>query len=653
MLLLAASLSLVVLVTFLAFHGVLQNAFLNWDDADALVANRALEDPGIVRWAFSTTHMSHYQPLSWLAWAAVRRTLGADARSHHLASLLLHLANAALVLVLGLRFGSVLGRVGAAGLAAAVAAALLFAVHPLRVEPVAWASALPYLLALLLLLLASLAYLEHARRPRGSWPWLAAAAALYALSLLARPIAPGFPLVLLIFDLLLGRAASSGKTRILLEKAPLAGLAVAALWLEAGARHFAPLARISLAARLSDAVRAPFVYLFRTVDPIGLSPLDPQPLAPTASWTWLLLGTTVLVVSSVMAVRRWPRHPSIAAAWFAYLALLAPALGLAPSGLQATADRYTYVPGVAIALLAGGALAAAWTRPRLRAGGAAALVAVVATLGIAAARQVEVWRDSVTLWTRAAALDPRNDVALYNLGQALEETGNAAAAADRYRETVRLVPDHVPARRRLDAIEVAGLEREAGELLDANRLDEAARAFATALERDPSLKHAHAGRGIALFRLGRLPEAATELQTAVAGGVADPEVASALAFALAETDRREEAKRVLEAARARNPADVNLAYNLSRLIAGDPARTPADAEEALRLARFVVERTPGKDPRVLDTLASALAAAGRADEADRASAEAVEEARRQGEADLAAVIDANARARRAKRRAHP
>src|SRR5262249_46338562 len=149
--------------------------------------------------------------------------------------------------------------------------------------------------------------------------WLAASAALYASSLLARPVAPGFPLMLLILDLALGRAATVGKTRVVVEKVPFAILAVGALWLEAGARHFAPIDRGPLAARFADAAKAPFVYLFRTVYPAGLSPLDLQPLEPKPSWTWLVVGAALLVAVSVLAIRRWPRHPAIAAAWFAYL----------------------------------------------------------------------------------------------------------------------------------------------------------------------------------------------------------------------------------------------------------------------------------------------------------------------------------------------
>jgi Flp pilus assembly protein TadD len=553
----------VLLAALAAFQGVAENDFLNWDDRDALVSNAALEGEGVVAWAFATTHMSHYQPLSWVAWAALRRGFGASPSAHHLASLLLHLAGAGLVFVLASRLSLLADAVPGARRAAATAAALFFAVHPLRVEPVAWASALPYPLSLPWLLLSVLAYLRYANGPGASGS-LVLSVILYAVSQLCRAGAPALPLVLLLLDLGLRRAERVGWRRALVEKLPHAGVALAATWAEAGARSFAPLERVGAGARLTDALAAPLVYLARTLWPVELSPLDVQPLDASASAPLLAASLAVLVALTAAAWRACSRWPWLMAGWLAYLLLLAPASGLAPSGVQATADRYTYLPSVAVALLVGAGAGRLRVDAHWRSWLALGL-ALATALGVLTWRQVGFWRDSVTLWTRAVELDPRNDVALYNLALALDEAGDQTAAAGRYRELLALVPDHAPARRNLGLLEAARYEREAGAAAVEGRLDEAIALYGRALEHDPARLHSRRSRGMALAQLGRFAQAIPDLRAALAAEGAEPEVAAALAFALVEAGEPDQAIRVLRDAVARHPGAARLAQELARL----------------------------------------------------------------------------------------
>jgi Flp pilus assembly protein TadD len=553
----------VLLGALAAFQGVAESDFLNWDDRDALVSNAALEGGDVVAWAFSTTHMSHYQPLSWLAWAALRRGFGASPAAHHLASLLLHLASAGLVFLLASRLGSLSGAGPGARRAAASAAALFFAVHPLRVEPVAWASAFPYPLSLLWLLLSVLAYLRYATGPGSSGP-LVLSVILYAVSQLCRAAAPAAPLLLLLLDLGLRRPQRVGWRRALVEKLPHAGVALAATLAEAGARRFAPLERVGAGARLTDALAAPIVYLARTLWPVDLSPLDVQPLDAKASAPLLAASLALLVALTAAAWRARSRWPWLLAGWLAYLLLLAPASGLAPSGVQATADRYTYLPSVAVALLVGAGAGRLRADTRWRSWLALGL-ALAAALGVLTWRQVGFWRDSVTLWTRAVALDPRNDVALYNLALALDEAGDEPAAANRYRELLAFVPDHAPARRNLELLEAARFEREAGAAVAEGRLGAAVGLYGRALEHDPARLHSRRSRGMALAQLGRFAEAIPDLQAALLTGGAEPEVAAALAFALVETGKPDQAVRVLREAVLRHPGSARLAQELARL----------------------------------------------------------------------------------------
>jgi tetratricopeptide (TPR) repeat protein len=563
------ALTAVCIATALGFAGVADNELLNWDDQAALVKNTALDGDGVAGWAFSTTHMAHYQPLSWLAWALTRRAFGPAPAVHHVLSLALHVANAALVFVLAFRLAS-LTKLGAAPRrVAALFAAILFAAHPLRVEPVAWASGLPYVLALTPLLLSVILYVRHATAS-GVGTLLLGSLLCYGASLLSRAYSPGFPLVLLAIDFALGRLPRVGWTRILVEKLPFAVLAASATVAEGAARRFAPLERVGVAERASEAALAPFLYLYRTLWPRGLTPLHPLSLEPTAFLPALAVGVALLAVVSAWAYRLRATRPWLLAGWLSYLLLLGPALGLLPSGLQATADRYTYLPSVALALLAGAGAALLWEQGQ----GRATLVAIGAMLSIAMLgltwRQVRFWRDSVTLWTRALAVDPANDVALYNLALALDARGDSAGAEAQYRRLLEVVPDHDVGRRNLELLEAARLEREGNEQAAAGHLAEAAELYSRALQRDAARLHARRSRGMALAQLGRYEEAIPDLAEAARAPDAEASVSGALAFALAETGRREEARATLQSALARHPGERRLATALTALESNRP-----------------------------------------------------------------------------------
>lgn len=598
-----------------------------------LIRNDRLEQPGVLGWAFTTTHVSHFQPLSWLAWAATRRAAGSGPAAHHALSWLFHLLNAGLVYALA-------GRFFPEAKGAAAVAALVFSIHPLRVETVAWASAAPYVLSLSFTLLSVLLYLGS-----GSTLRYLASVGAYAVSLLLRPLALGLPLVLFAIDFLPGRATR----RPLAGKLPFFILAAVALALEWRARPFASLVEFGWGARLTLAVSAPFLYLARTLAPMNLTPLDPLPLRAETSWPVLIAASAALVGLSGVLWRRRGRWPEPLSGWFSYLVLLIPALGLAPSGLQATADRYTYLPGVVLGLLAGGALSFLWSEwPRRRTGAAILAGGILVLLGAQSWRQTGWWQDSISLWTRAVAVDPRNDVALYNLATALAEAGREEEAIARYEELLRLLPEHAPARQNLNLLRAQRLEHQAGRLAASGRLEEAAGLYQEALELDPARLHSRASRGVALAHLGRAEEAIPDLEMAWKSGAAEPEVPNALGFALASLGRDEEASELLRAALARFPEDLNLAHNWARLLATSENPRVRDGERALEMALRLVEKSGGKDPRLLDTLAAAYAAVGQLAEAAETEDRATALARAAGDSTLAAELAARGRFYRAR-----
>ena len=593
------------------FAPVLSNDWVSWDDPEAIVENDALRDPGVVSWAFTTSHMSHFQPLSWLLWASTGRLFGFTPEVFHGLSLLFHVVNAVLLYFL-------MGELGI-GRNAAMAATLLYGVHPLRVEPVAWASAFPYLLATGFVLAATLFYL------RGR---LGASALLYAGSVLARPAAFAFPLVLLTLDIFRKRQPVS---RLVIEKAPFFALALAGLVLEGRSRRFLDFEAYGLGARLTLAADSLLSHVSRQAWPVGLTPIDPLPLEPTLDFSVLALGAVVLTGSAVLAFRLRAKLPAAPALWVSWLLLLIPSLGLAPSGLQATADRYSYVPGLVVAVALGAALA------RLPSVASWAGVLAVVLLGGAAYRQCFWWRDSVTLWGRAVQLDSTNDLALYFHASALAKAGRFDEAARRYRELLEILPDHVPARKDLARIE----SRDGDALAASGDLPGAIELYRKALERDPDLSSARERLGMALFQLGRFQEALPELDAAFQTGPSDPGAANAYALLLTDAGRDGEALAALETAVSRFPDDVGVLHNLARLLA--TRLPPGREEEAVAFAERVVERTGGNDPRALDTLALALGRRGSIEESRRAFERAIRLALTAGDEDLAREIQSHAR----------
>lgn len=632
--------AIIVAAVATTFHAVAGFAFLNWDDHAVIVQNPSLSLPGVVQWAFTTTHMEHYQPLSWLLWAAIKSAFGLDPTAFHLANLVAHVLCALLVWFAGRKLlpHAVPHLSEEARDAAAVVAALLFALHPLRVEVVAWISALPYALALALMIAALLAYLRAAGHQARRW-WVAAFT-LYAASLLARPVALGFPIVLFVLDMWLFKRPRRARLASVL---PFALLSIAATVLESIARAPA-LDETPWLYRVQSASAAPFVYLRQTLAPVTVTRLDTLPLDPAAR-PEIVIGATLALTALSVAAWRWRhRWPAFGATWICYLALLAPAAGLLPSGLQIAADRYAYVPGVIVAIAIAG-VCARWAVGRPSRARFVAVTVVVVSLACAAMAQraLAPWSDSITFWTHVVSLKPTDDIGLYNLAAALASEGRSDEAAGRYRELLALQPAHAPARANLNRLDAARLEREGNALAASGDLIAAAERYRQALARDAHRTHSHAARGMALATLGQTTEAIPSLREAVRQGVKEPEVHNALGVLLLQSGDVREAREVFEAALATYKSDVNLAHNLARLLSTHADTSEGDAALALTLARAVVDATGGRDPRALDTMAAALATSGRTSEAVAMSARAAALAKAQGDSDLAVQITARGR----------
>lgn len=448
------ALALVVIATFFPALG---HDFV-WDDHINLTLSsqyRGLSWSHL-RWMVTTFYMGHYQPLSWMTLGWDHHLWGMNPFGYHLTNLLLHAANAALFYYLVLMLlrlaprSSTTSFTETAARYCAAAAALVFAIHPLRVESVVWISERRDVLSGFFYLATLVAYLRMQASPPASPPrraWYAASVGFLVLSLLSKAWGMTLPFVLLALDLYpLRRQASTPKQRraLLREKVPYAVAAATAALLALLAQNqgaeMMTLEEHGPVVRLAQAVYGLCFYLVKTVAPFRLSPLYPLPahFDPTAA-VYAASGIAVITITILTIVGR-KRWPWLLVSWFSYAVILAPVLGIAQTGPQIAADRYTYLSCLPWAVLAGAVLY------RLRRGReqlvAAAAICGLAILCLLTVKQTQVWRDSATLWDHVLHLDPDNVIAYMNRGTAREAAGDLDGAFADYVAAIERNPNY-------------------------------------------------------------------------------------------------------------------------------------------------------------------------------------------------------------------
>lgn len=506
------------LVTFIAFVPSLRNGFVSWDDDKNFLANPHYRGLGLdqLSWMWTTFHMGHYIPLTWMTLGLDYTLWGMNPRGYHLTSLLIHVANAVAMYYLARHF---LASSAAQHLAtgssehrsqqatqpasvtlAAVLAALLFAVHPLRVESVAWITERRDVLSLLFALLCLLAYIRSAERPDGRrWYWLAVL--LFACALLSKATVITLPAVLLIVNVHPLHRITAADHRFAtlravgIELLPFALLSAATMLLSVVALH--PGEQLRLSGKLAVSAFSLSFYLWKTLVPTALSPLYemPREIDPLSARYLASYATAMLVTLAVVAWRR--RLPSLAAAWIAFVVLSLPMLGIIQNGPQIAADRYTYHSAPALAMLAGVAVIHALSHfrvERMRLVGAAALLPLVALTW----QQCGVWKDSSSLWARVIALDPRSAYAHSASATLLFQANHVDEAIEESRVATELDPTLAEAHNNSGV----GLARK-------GRFDEAILHYQRALVLKPSYDEAEGNWGVALANLGE-PDAAVE-----------------------------------------------------------------------------------------------------------------------------------------------
>jgi len=460
---------IVFVAAFVAFWPALDGEFVSWDDnlnfGEQNPHYKGLDAENL-EWMFTESHVGHWHPLTWISFAIDFQLFGEDPGAYHRTSMLLHAASAVLVYLLILRLLrlTAMGRSMRSSMALALPAAtgaLLFALHPLRVESVAWATERRDVLSGFFLLLSVLAWLRMQDEGRPRRAWYAASLALFALSLLSKAWGMTLGLVLLLLDAWpLGRMrpGEDGRHpvgRLILEKVPYLVLGVAcagaaALAQKAGAQGQTAVVGLAEHGVLERAVQAAFglaFYLYKTLIPVGLSPLyELEREFDVTRPHYLISVALVLAITALVLIlrRRWP---ALAVAWLAYVVIVSPVLGVLQSGAQLAADRYAYLSCIPFAVLAAGGMAVLVFRRR--ASGEPLIPAQIAVpfaglllvvLGVLSWRQTGIWRDSLSLWTHAARVEPTSYIAHFNLGGELLRAGRFDEAAGEYRLSIRAHP---------------------------------------------------------------------------------------------------------------------------------------------------------------------------------------------------------------------
>jgi tetratricopeptide (TPR) repeat protein len=603
------------LLTFIVFLPVLQNGFVDLDDDKNILGNphyRGLAWTQL-RWMFTTFHLGHYQPLSWVTLGLDYLLWGMNPFGYHLTNLLLHAANAVVFYFLCVRLLSLAISASPRDLALQVGAgvaAVLFAVHPLRVESVAWVTERRDVLSGLFFLLTILCYARGATAEtgRGHLRWMAWAVVVYALSLLSKAVGMTLPVVLLALDVYPLRRLGGGQGRwfgpqvrkVWWEKIPFLLLALGTMVVAFLAQYhegiMESLAHWGLVPRLAQAFYGLVFYLWKTLIPVGLLPLYELParLNP-GDWPYLVSATVVLGLSVALVIIR-ERWPAGLAVWVYYVAMVAPVSGIAQSGPQLVADRYSYLSCLGWVILVGGGLVLVrrcWlTGSRLFFNLAAVgVVAIVAVLSYQTRQQIQVWHDTERLCKYILSVTPESRIAHANLGNVLYRRGNFEEAIEHYRRSIRLGADYADRNYAVAHFNLGNV------LDDLGRLDEAREHYRKAVEIDPGFVAAHNNLGLVLVKRGKLEEAIQHYRRALEVNPAFALAHVNLGDALVTQGQIDEAVRHYRQAIQIEPTLLTNPIILTKI--GTILHERGDFEGAIRYYRQVIQIGPSLNPRTL------------------------------------------------------
>lgn len=531
-----------VVAVFLVYGQVAHHSYVLFDDPLYVTENSIVQNgltPEGLYWAFTSVHASNWHPITWISHMMDVALFNLHPGGHHLTNVAFHAINSLLLFAL---FHKMTAQIGPSALIAT-----FFALHPFHVESVAWISERKDVLSTFFWMLAIGSYVRFVQTGRYSRYGLALL--FFILGLMSKPMVVTLPFVLLLLDVwplerLRGCGSGQGKKTALAtlvrEKTPFFALSVASSVITVVAQHsdgaISSLETLPISVRAANAVVAYAAYAGKMLWPSSLSVIYPFP----AHLPWWHVGSAVLTIVAVsfVSIKSVDRRPYLFVGWFWFLGTLVPVIGIIQVGLQAMADRYTYVPliGLFICTVWGGReIGIRLAGPRTI---GAAVAGIILALAVISHHQVTFWKDSYALFERALAVTWDNYPAHTAMGNALAADGRYAEAVQHYQEAVRIQPGFDEARINLSLVllklgvidqaqthfglvakpfdHVAEFQFNMGNaLLTRNRVDEAMEHYSNALDADPLFADAHNNMGLALVLKNRLDRAIFHFQKAL------------------------------------------------------------------------------------------------------------------------------------------
>jgi Tfp pilus assembly protein PilF len=585
-------------LTWVVFGQTLWHDFINYDDPRYVYENTRITS-GLslsgIAWAFSHIHSMNWHPLTTISHMLDCQLYGLNAGWHHFTNVLLHTL-AAILLFLALQ--QMTGAVWRSAFVAAV-----FAIHPLRVESVAWIAERKDVLSGVCFMLTLLAYVYYTRAP--SLRRYLVVALVFVLGLMSKPMLVTLPLVLLVLDYWplcrIGGQTSDGRRQLLmpvLEKIPLIALSAASsvvtFLVQRGAVGWTE--DLPVLERINNAVVSYVLYIRQMLWPVNLAVFYPHPENRLPVWQ-VVSCLLLLICITAVAIALRKQRPYFITGWLWYLGMLVPVIGLVQVGWQGRADRYTYLPQIGLFIAATWAVAdltALYRHQRTILGTAAILV--IGALSLRAWVQTSYWRDSETLFRHALAVTTNNDVAENNLGIVFLGQGKVDEAISLLQSAVDLRPDNSPAHENL-----------AKGLLQKGQVTDALIHYRKLLELQPDNIEVHNIVGTVLTQQGRVGEGVEEWQKVL----------------------------------AIQPDNGNAMSNLAWVFATSPNQSLRDGHKAVELAEQALRLSGNRIPILFRTLAAAYAESGRFAEAIQTAQQGIELANSQGNSGLATELQGN------------
>lgn len=561
---------LIFLVTFLVYTPALKNDFVNWEDTLYIVENTHIRSLNLQTfyWMFTNFYAGFWFPLTWFSHALDYALWGLNPRMHHLTNIILHGLNALLVFFLAVKLilkakanrnalSITIDKITSSHvLITGSVTALLFSLHPLRVESVAWAAERKDLLCAFFVLLSLLSYLAYTSPSnwKHRWFWFNTSLFLFILALMSKPMAVTFPVIMLLLDLYplkrLNRD-STGKVSVILEKVPFFVLSVIFSILTIITQKMGGAIRnleeVYFAARLLNALKAIMFYVMKMIWPTQLVPLYRLPsVINPLDVQYLLSGIVVLGITGVCLWMMRKKKPLCLTTWLYYLVTLLPVVGIIQVGLHAAADRFTYLPSLSLSLIVGLTVAWVWnkvivSKHKIVFRGLVLLCTftIISLLGCLTVKQIRIWQNTQTMWSSVIKTFPDAvPDAYYGLGLFYYEEGRLDEAVSEFKHTIALSPHYAAAHYNLGNTYVRkGLLDEAiFELKRAiafgcdnanahnnlggcygrkGRLDEAISEFQQAVDINPDFEDAHVNLGLTYYKKGELDKAIYEYRKAI------------------------------------------------------------------------------------------------------------------------------------------